>query len=218
MNFLALVLVILITLLFAYYLKALDIGGLVSGVLLLLIVSFTTSLNWFILLFLFFIGGVIATNISHIYVKRKDSKTRGWKNVVANGGVAAVAAVTGNFPAFLGSISAVAADTMSGEAGELYPNPPVLITDGRHVPAGTDGGVTPLGEIVGVLSALFLGLVAVYLGLAGPEALRMAAVAGFVGTNFDSLLGATLERKGFLDKHSVNFLAALAGAVTALLF
>jgi uncharacterized membrane protein len=40
----------------------------------------------------------------------------------------------------------------------------------------------------------------------------LVAGAGVVGAMADSLLGATLERRGLLDNEAVNFLATLTAA------
>jgi len=40
-------------------------------------------------------------------------------------------------------------------------------------------------------------------------------IAGFIGTNLDSLIGALLENKGFLGNAGTNFLATLGGGLVA---
>lgn len=43
------------------------------------------------------------------------------------------------------------------------------------------------------------------------------AAAGFVGTLFDSLLGATLERRGLIGNNGVNFAGTVAAGIIAVL-
>jgi len=59
--------------------------------------------------------------------------------------------------------------------------------------------------------------------LVGSAALRgdlvifyVSWVAGIFGLLFDSVLGATLERRGWLNNDSVNFLSTLSAAAFAL--
>lgn len=43
----------------------------------------------------------------------------------------------------------------------------------------------------------------------------VVAVAGFLGCQIDSVLGETLENRGFLTKHSTNFLGMLSAVALA---
>jgi uncharacterized protein (TIGR00297 family) len=155
---------------------------------------------------------LLAFFISSSLLSRKKS-TRNVRQVVANGGIAALAALAGSWPAFAGAIAAATADTWATEIGALSRTPPRLITNGTPVPAGTDGGITLLGTAGGVAGALLIGGLAFVLerrlGLA-------VAVAGGVGMFLDSLLGATVQgAHRWLDNDAVNLAATLGGAGTA---
>ena len=130
--------------------------------------------------------------------------------VAANGGVAALLALAGRrwpatpwFPALVGALATVNADTWATVVGMLSRRPPRLVTTLRRVPAGTSGGITPLGTLAGLLGAGLVGAVA---ALAPPSPapgrygrsgrfgiLGRAIVAGLSGSLADSLLGATLQ-------------------------
>jgi uncharacterized protein (TIGR00297 family) len=152
--------------------------------------------------------------------------------VVANGGVAAAAALLGAWPAFAGALAAATADTWATEIGAFSPTPPRLITNGAPVPRGASGGITALGTVGGVLGAAMVAGLAWVLGpragAPGSTHPGVAAViilgAGVVGMFVDSLLGATVQgafenepvqpTRGYawLDNDTVNLAATLAGA------
>ena len=134
--------------------------------------------------------------------------TRNERQVLANGGVAAVAALAGSWAAFAGALAAATSDTWASEIGRHSRSLPRLITNGRPVPAGTDGGITVLGTAGGLAGAALIGF------LSGRPA--VVSIAGFAGMLVDSLLGATIQGKpGWMDNDAVNLAATLSGAAIA---
>ena len=116
--------------------------------------------------------------------------TRNHRQVLANGGVAALAALAGSWIAFAGALGAATADTWASEIGRHSRTPPRLITNGSPVPAGTDGGMTLLGTAGGVAGALLIATLATALG---PAPWLVVAGAGVAGMAADSLCGAALQ-------------------------
>jgi uncharacterized protein (TIGR00297 family) len=146
------------------------------------------------------------------------ARGRAARQVLANGGVAALAAVFGRWTAVAGALAAATADTWATEIGRRARRPPRLITTGVPVPPGTSGGITPMGTAGGALGALAVAALAAWLGGAGPRWFLAVAGAGTVGMLVDSLAGATLERaRGvpWVDNDVVNLLGTLAGAMLA---
>ncbi|HET8712951.1 MAG TPA: DUF92 domain-containing protein [Gemmatimonadales bacterium] len=159
---------------------------------------------------------LLAFFISASLLTRGAGKRRNARQVVANGGVAAFAALTGSWLGFAGALAAANADTWASEIGSRSPSPPRLITTGTHVPAGTDGGITLLGTAGGIAGALSIAGVAYTLVRNG--SLTAVAVAGIAGMLLDSLLGATLQgRLRWFDNDAVNLAATAAGAGIAAL-
>lgn len=118
--------------------------------------------------------------------------------------------------AALTALGEAAADTVSSEIGQVFGGQPRMITTLRCAEPGVDGGITIAGTLAGILSA-FLVVTVGFCALYGPSHLlgeRVSiclAVAGATfGLFFDSVLGATLERRGWLNNDAVNFLSTLS--------
>ena len=137
--------------------------------------------------------------------------------VVANLGVAALCASVGWYGGCLAALAEATADTVSSEVGQAIGGPTWLITKFRRVPAGRDGGVSVAGTLAGVLGA---GLV-VMVGLPGLVRWRdgvVVFVCACAGLAFDSVLGATVEERGWLGNDLVNFGSTLFAAGLARLW
>jgi uncharacterized protein (TIGR00297 family) len=212
---------------FAYRSKTADLSGLFSAALVGIILLIFAGPLWFLIMLAFFILGSAATKYKYEYKKRigveqGQSGARGYRNVFANGIVAAAAAVLfGVFqhPVFIvmyvGCVATAAADTLASEIG-VTGGVPYLITTLKKVPIGTNGGVTLTGESVALLGGFLISLTAYFLNLINnPEMVVICTIAGFVGTNLDSLVGATLENKGFLGNAGTNLLATIGGGLFA---
>ncbi|HOI39103.1 MAG TPA: TIGR00297 family protein [Methanobacterium sp.] len=201
--------------LITYARKALDLLGSIFMIIMGVIIIFAAGANWLFLIFLFLILGVGFTRYKNDYKKEIGvyEGTRTIKNVVSNGIVAFVMAAFGNYAGFIGSIATATADTMASEVGVV--TTPRLITNFKRVPPGTDGGISVVGTIAGILGAGLIGLAAYMLGVYPDltKTLAIALVAGSVGCFVDSVLGAVLEIKGYLNNEHVNLLATLVGAL-----
>ena len=154
---------------------------------------------------------MLAFFVSSSLVSNKT--TRNHRQVLANGGVAALAALAGSWIAFAGALAAATADTWASEIGRHSRTPPRLITNGTPVPTGTDGGMTLLGTAAGIAGA---GLIAALSYVLGQRDAPAIAVAGVVGMLVDSLLGATVQGKvRWMDNDAVNLAATVTGAAFA---
>jgi len=115
--------------------------------------------------------------------------------------------------AFLGSVATANGDTLASEIGETSSSRPRMITTLKKTDPGVDGGVTLLGEGASLIGALIIGILAAITGMTGSFGIAIGAIAGFLGTNFDSLLGATLQSRCILSNNGVNLAATAFGAV-----
>lgn len=187
-------------------------------------------LGWqgFLLLAAFFVLGSAATKLG--YQRKAEAKLaqeeggrRGARHALANAGVAlacAVFAATTPYPllfalAFAAAFATAAADTAGSEIGQLYGRRAYLPHNFRPVPPGTDGAVSVEGTLAGIVASLVVGVLGAVVGLFPWVGVAVVAVAAFVGTTLESILGATVESRGLLDNEAMNFLNTLVGALVA---
>ncbi len=215
----------------SYRFRTADLSGLFSGALVgIILIIFTWEsygIRWFFIMLAFFIIGSVCTRYRFDYkeklgVEQSGGGARGYRNVFGNGIVSAAAAVlygvTGQpmFVAmFVGSVASATADTVASEIG-VTGGSPYLITTLERVPPGTNGGVTLMGETVALVSAGTISLLAFLLGVIDPVTAVVCALAGLVGTNLDSIAGATVENRGIIGNAGTNVIGTLGGGLFAL--
>ncbi|KAL5500872.1 hypothetical protein ACEPAH_9259 [Sanghuangporus vaninii] len=112
----------------------------------------------------------------------------------------------------LGHFACCLGDTLASELGILSKSPPILITTLRHVPPGTNGGVSALGTFASVTGGIIMGLtMGISLALESSacrtvlapmltELIFIGGVAGLFGSMVDSFMGATIQRTRFSSK------------------
>ncbi|HIH69318.1 DUF92 domain-containing protein [Methermicoccus shengliensis] len=222
----------------AYRVGIADLSGLLSATLVGVLVMVFGSVWWFVLVLSFFVLGGGFTKYRYAYKESLGAAqsrrgVRGYENVFSNTLPALALVVLYRvfpelhpviFAAFLASIATATADTLASEVGETSRAVPRLITNLKPVRVGEDGGITLLGEAASLMGALATALLAFVLLELGLEPmptepshmLVVGVISGFAGTNIDSLLGATLQRRGVLGNSGVNLastaMAAILGA------
>ena len=145
--------------------------------------------------------------------------------VLANLGVAGAAALAYRsvrdarvLAAVAAALAEVAADTLASEVGQVLEGTPRLVTTWKPVPAGTNGAITLGGTLAGVGGATVVVLICVLAGVVPRQAFWVCAGAGLIGMVADSVLGATVERRGLVGNNGVNFLSKVIAAVLAAAF
>jgi len=212
----------------SYHLRVADISGLFSGAMIGIILIVFADVRWFLIMLTFFIIGAGATRYRYadkerFGVAQEHGGVRGYFNVFANGLVATGGAIlygiSGN-PAFvalfMSSVASASADTAASEIG-VTGKTPYLITTFKPVPRGTNGGVTLRGEVAAILASIIVAAVAWAMGVADPKLALVTLIAGFIGTNVDSLVGATLENSGRIGNSGTNLTATFFGGVAGML-
>ncbi|HWZ81002.1 MAG TPA: DUF92 domain-containing protein [Terriglobales bacterium] len=150
-------------------------------------------------------------------VAERGDGRNAWQ-VLANLAVPAMNAtafgMTGNrmwLVATVATLAEAATDTVASEVGQSYSRTAVMITSWKPVSAGTDGGITVMGTIAGTIAGFLIAGSAALCGLVRPAQLWIPVTAGFAGMLADSLLGASLQRRGWMNNEAVN----LAGTIIA---
>lgn len=222
--------------LLCFRLRLLTRGGSIAGFMIGALVWGSLGWQGWSMLIAFFFGGTAATKFQFkrktaLGVAEGNQGRRRWKQAWANAGagvVCAVASLVANKLghsehaeawrwAFVACFASALSDTLSSEFGQLAGQQPVLITTGKTVPVGTDGGITRAGTLMGLLGAALLSLLGRAIGLTPVRATLPVLLAGLSGNLLDSYLGATYQRQGRMSNDSVNFANTCGGAALGFL-
>ncbi|HEX3531601.1 MAG TPA: DUF92 domain-containing protein [Thermoanaerobaculia bacterium] len=215
----------------AYAARTVNLSGVIGGFL----VGFAiyAFLDWrgFLLLLGFFVIGSACTKFGYkrkaaAKLAQEEGGRRGARHAFANAGVStacALFAALTDHPvlfglAFAAAFATAAADTASSEIGQLLGRRTFLITTFRPVPRGTEGAVSVEGTLAGIFASLLLGVFGAAVGLYGWTGVAIVVAAAFLGTTFESIVGAALEKRQLLDNEALNFLNTLVGALVAAAF
>jgi uncharacterized protein (TIGR00297 family) len=123
---------------------------------------------------------------------------------------------TSMFAVGLAALAEAAADTVSSEIGQVLGGTPCMITTLRRVEPGTDGGITAAGTLAGIVAAGLVALAGYFALHLQPSAFFISWAGGVFGLLFDSLLGATCERAGWINNDGVNFVSTASAVACAL--
>lgn len=175
---------------------------------------------------LFFILGILATSWKKSIKERFGAaeKHKGRRNagqVFANGGAAAIFGLLAYISydhrhlfqlMMAASLSSATADTLSSELGMVYGKRFYNILDFQKGKRGENGVVSIEGTLLGIIGSVIIAIVFAT-GYEWNRWFIWIVVAGTLGNIADSVLGATLEKRNYLNNNTVNFLNTFAAAV-----
>lgn len=226
------VIVLALSVVITIYTKKLTITASVTAAMIASFIYAAVGFCGIILLGSFFIMGVWATSWKrsikkHLTSPEENDGRRNTAQVLANGGVAFILAIiTLMFPdldklmlvLMACSFSSATADTVSSELGMVYGKNFYNIITLKPDVRGDNGVISMEGTLLGIIgSAIIAILYCTCTGWNISSALIIIA-AGSIGNIADSILGATLERNGFLGNNAVNFLNTLIAAAVGGIF
>ncbi|MCL2149089.1 MAG: DUF92 domain-containing protein [Methanomassiliicoccaceae archaeon] len=222
----------------AYKFRMLTFSGAIASFFVGYTVGVFGSVYWLILLVAFTFVGLAATKVDFGEKRRNnlqegDYGERTHRNVLGAGLPACLVAVLyGVLHVFFGKdydlavtvafitvLSVAAADTVASEIG-IRDKRVWLITTFERVKRGTNGGVSVLGTLSSLAAAAFTGAVGWLLIFGGLGAdgiyILVPITMGVAGSLIDSVLGATLERRGVISKYLNNAASALIAAAAGM--
>ena len=207
--------------------KIADESGLMSATLIGVITIVYSDIRYFLTLLVFYVLGSAITKYKYGLklergIAEQSGGARGFANVFSNSLPALFFAMNyGVFKnevftlAFVASISTALGDTMASEVGKTA-DKVYLITNFRLVEPGTSGGVSMVGEISALIGCSTVSAFAMLMGLIDVRGFIISTLLGFFGVHIDSILGATLERMGYLNNSGVNFISTLSSGLLSL--
>ncbi len=216
-------------------LRIFDLKGGIAATVIGGIIVFSTDIEWLALLLIFAFGSFIATKAWFAEKKEKEvqeGKTgeRGYSNVVYGGILGCVIAVASllatnfhlaKFPffeIFAISIGVINSDTFASEIG-IKDGRVRMITNFHLVKPGTNGGISIIGTSASIVGAVIIGLsfsLLAYDSIVIYKVLFVSVMA-FFGNIVDSILGATLENRGYMSKGSVNMSSAAISVILSVI-
>jgi len=183
--------------------------------------------NAYSLVVTFFVLGTIATQWKFAWKVSMDlaqagGGKRGVLHAVSNVGVAATCGLIGWVSpeiAFMAkgmaaaSLAAALSDTLSSELGNVHGSRFYNILSFKKDTRGADGVISPEGILFGLVGSAIIAFQ--YGGLIDPSLNVLWVFIGGIGGNLlDSILGASIQRKGLVNNHEVNIFNTLFGGVT----
>jgi len=93
---------------------------------------------------------------------------------------------------------------------------PRMITTFRKAEPGTDGAISLGGTAMGIIAGAAVAAAGSWAFGGGTSIFMVSWAGGVFGLLFDSLLGATIERRGWINNDAVNFLSTASAAAFAL--
>ncbi|MBK0381084.1 DUF92 domain-containing protein [Mucilaginibacter sp. SD-g] len=208
----------------SYKTGKLTLAGSLCGALIALSIYAGAGFTGITMLAAFFIMATFATSWkkqqkNNIYHPQKRNAAQ----VLANGSVAAFCGIMmillpGNAALFAilmaSTLASATSDTLSSELGIVYGVRFYNIITLKKDERGRDGVISMEGMLIGIGSAIIIALI-YGAGFGFNSDIFIIVIAGTAGNIADSVLGATLERGGYLQNNMVNFLntaiAALIG-------
>ncbi|MBV8390454.1 MAG: DUF92 domain-containing protein, partial [Mucilaginibacter sp.] len=208
--------------------KKLTVGGALTGAVIATLIFSGTGYTGVSMLAAFFILGTVATiwkkkEKAQVKIQHDQSVRRDARQVLANGGVAALMGALGYFlpvkaplwnVMMAASLSSAMADTLSSELGMVYGRRFYNVISWKRDAKGLDGVISLEGTLIGIAGSAIIAMISA-VDFGWNNSLLIIILSGTIGNLSDSVLGALFERKHYLTNNGVNFLNTFIAAVVA---
>ena len=227
-NYLLVALLLIVAAIISVTTQKLTISAAISGVVVGTLVFYGTGYTGLTMLSAFFVLGTSATSWKK--KEKQSAKATGDQSVqrnagqvLANGGVAGIMGIlTGLIPLkadlfvlmMSASLASAMADTLSSELGMVFGCRFYNIITFKRDQKGLDGVISLEGTLMGVTGSAIIAIIYA-IGFGWNKGFLLIIICGTIGNLTDSVLGATLERKHYLNNDMVNFLNTLIAALAA---
>jgi uncharacterized protein (TIGR00297 family) len=209
--------------------EKLTLTGAITGGIIAILIFAGAGYIGIAMLAVFFITGTVATawkkEEKQQFKPANDHTKRNAGQVLANGGVAAMTgmlilffpAQTAVFQLMMAaSLASAMADTLSSELGIVYGRRFYNIISWKMDTRGLDGVISLEGTLIGVAGSFIIAVIYAF-GFGWNINFLWILMAGTIGNLSDSVLGALLERKHYLNNDAVNFLNTMVAALCTIL-
>lgn len=206
----------------AFSMRILDSAGAMAAWILGLVVSLSGGILWLIPMAVFTGSSYLATRYGRAQKQlfAPEESERSVANVFANGLAPAIAAIAAWFVnmeaaslAYIAALAATTADTWASEIGMLSKNARRVLPPFEPGTRGENGMVSALGQTAALAGALLVSVAGFWALNLNWNLLAIPLVAGFMGSQIDSVLGLLFERSatrpGVLGNSSVNLISSV---------
>lgn len=182
--------------------SALTLSGAVAASVTGILVYLGFGLKGVLVLVLFFVTSSFFSKYKKEVKKEATEKTekgdcRDWRQVAANGGIAALAGI-GHFLTgeelwlfiFSVSLACANADTWASEIGVLSRKPPLSLRTFSNAAPGTSGAVSGAGTLAAFSGSFLIAAAVYFLFSVSLETAMLIFIFGFLGNVIDSIIGA----------------------------
>ncbi|MBL4951403.1 DUF92 domain-containing protein [Neobacillus sp. YIM B02564] len=189
-----------------YYSKSLSRSGTVAAIIVGCAVYSGFEMKGLLLLGIFFASSSYWSKYKSALKMKMEEKlakgaTRDWRQVLANGGAAALYSVLYFYqpsPLFIVGFTAALAsansDTWASEIGSLSKQNPLYIRTWKRVEKGTSGAVSGLGTVAAILGSLLIALMSILVFNLPLLLGWVIFLSGYLGNVIDTLIGAYYQQ------------------------
>lgn len=203
---LSILVLIILTGLVGYLLHSLTVTGTLAAIIVGLAVYAGLGVNGLLLLGVFFATSSLWSKYKSTYKKTVEEKlakgaTRDWRQVVANGGSAALFSILYYahndmiwLVAYIVCLASANSDTWASEIGSLSKKDPIYIRTFKRIERGTSGAISLLGSSAALAGSLLISLTSFWLFHLDFTYGTIIFIFGYMGNVIDTLFGAFCQQ------------------------